>query len=412
MRFRFQAGVVAILCLSLAACDAFIDDVQPPIDRVPGELLNDVSQVNFLITGVQHRHNTVNGAITVNASLLSDQFFFDTRVQNATFPTFREIDQGDILGDNNTVRNLFRQLGEYRYLADDLIDRVENRIQFGENDQALRRRALYFGNLHGAIARYYYATYFGLTPTRGGGVINVGPFIPSAQMYQQAVERFLAARQILQQGIAGLSGAAADRELRVLNSLLARTYLYAGDFQAARTAAQAGMQQGDAPFQTRYVSQSPNPWFSDGGRGRTQIVAAMRFFEAQDPRAPVEPAPMVTGANVQFYRQALYIPNDAPITFMSWQENNLMLAELAIRLDGAAGLVEANTRVNANRAAAGLQPITVTGLADIERERDFQLFTQGQRLPDQRRFGTFHLPQGRWQYLPIPDDERNANPNL
>lgn len=402
MRIPKFASLAVVLGLLFSACDAFVGDTADPIDRIPSPLLDSPSQVPFLRTGVQNRFNTVNAQLTVAASLLSDQFFFDTRVFNATFPTYREIDQGDIPLDNNTVRNAYRQLGEYRFLADDLVDRVTNRITFAADQEALRNSALYIGNLHGGIARYMYGTYIGLRPNEGGGVINVGPFIPTPQIYAEAIARFETAR--------GLAPNAAEQ--RIVNSLIARTHLYNGNFAAARTAAQAGMQQGDAPFQSRFVSTSQNEWWVAGGRGRTQIVAAQRFFQAQDPRAPVEPAPMVANAGVQFYRQALYTTNDAPINFMSWQENNLMLAELAVRLDGAAGLVTATTLVNANRAAAGLPPIAVTGLDTIMQERDFQLFTQGARLADQRRTNTFHLPAGAWRYLPIPLDERNANPNI
>jgi hypothetical protein len=49
---------------------------------------------------------------------------------------------------------------------------------------------------------------------------------------------------------------------------------------------------------------------------------------------------------------------------------------------------------------------------DLIEEREREFFTQGLRLIDQRRFDIFHLPAGRFQYLPITQSERNQNENL
>lgn len=409
MRRLHHLGFILSLSLLLAACD-FISSIDDPIDRVDADSLNVPSQVPFLITGVQHRLATTNSQISVQSSLLSDQFFFSTLVQNATFPTFQEIDLGQILLSNVTIRGSWRHATELRFLADDLIDRVENRIEFEEGQEDLIQQGLFTGYLYGAIARHIMATYFALDQTTPGGVIDAGPFIPAAELYADAANRYTTA----------LDYAPSGYHERVTNSLLARTLLYSGDYSGAYAAAQDGMspawrlEEGpdDPPFQTLYSPGIPNDWFNDGGRGRTQIVADMRFFDEPDPRAPVEPATMTAAAQqqgIQYYRQARYIPSDAPITFISWQENNLMLAELALRGMGGESPLEL---VNENRAAASLGPLESVDLEILERERDYQLFTEGQRLPDQHRFDSWHLPAGAWQYLPIPDSERLTNPNL
>jgi hypothetical protein len=110
-----------------------------------------------------------------------------------------------------------------------------------------------------------------------------------------------------------------------------------------------------------------------------------------------------------FYYQRKYDVETAPIATMSWQENHLMRAELILR-GNLAG--DALSLVNEVRTSHGVTQLGSIDLAGIEVERDKELFCTATRLPDQRRFGSFHLGPDRWQYLPITQNERNENPNL
>jgi hypothetical protein len=392
---------VLALLLSFIACTEFAESVDPIIDQVPDETLNAESQINFLITGVQIRFSTALAQVMVLSSGLSDEFIFDDNVPNATFPTFRDIDQGKITLDNNSVDGAYNPLGELRFFADDLIRRT-NAITF--KNATLKTRALYTGYLFGGIARYLYATYFGLNPTEGGGIIDNGPFIPSNQMYDLALEKLNLA----------LANAPAAVDGRVVNSLIARIHLLRANYPAARTAAQAGMISGDAALQGRYSTEQTNFYWQQAGLGRPQFVCDPRFaaYVAAEPteKSRISLTPITGRNSVVYQRQSKYATNSTPIDFMNWQENALMLAELDIRLDNNAA--SALTRVNAVRTSRGVKTLIAIDLDGIYVERDKELFVTGIRLADQRRFGRFHLPAGSWQYLPITDDERNNNPNL
>jgi hypothetical protein len=399
-RYLVFWGMLALLA-TFIACTEFTESVDPIIDQVPDETLNAESQINFLITGIQIRFSTALAQVMVLASGLSDEFIFDDNVPNATFPTFRDIDQGKITLDNNSVDGAYNPLGELRFFADDLIRRV-NAITV--NNATLKTRALYTGYLFGGIARYLYATYFGLNPTEGGGIIDNGPFIPSNSMYDLALEKLNLA----------LANPPAAVDGRVANSLIARIHLLRGNFAAARTAAQAGMVQGDAALQGRYSTEQTNFYWQQAGLGRPQFVCDPRFaaYVAAEPteKSRISLTP-ITGRNqVVYQRQSKYATESTPIDFISWQENALMLAELDLRLDNNAA--SALTRVNAVRTSRGVKTLTAIDLDGIYLERDKELFVTGIRLADQRRFGRFHLPAGSWQYLPITDDERNNKPNL
>ncbi len=69
-------------------------------------------------------------------------------------------------------------------------------------------------------------------------------------------------------------------------------------------------------------------------------------------------------------------------------------------------------RINAVRASHGLSDLNAADMAALMLERDKELFTMGLRLPDQRRFDTWHLGADTWPFFPITQSERNGNDNF
>lgn len=396
-----------LLALLVAGCDSFVEEVDLPVDTIDNEQLNDESQVPFLIAGLQTRFATTHDRLAMLSDGLSDQLIFDQRVPNATFPTYQEVDIGEITLDNNSVDNPFTGLGELRLFSDQFLERIAE-IQFEDAD--LQREAQFAGNFYGGVARYFYATFFGLEPRMGGGVIDAGPFIPSADMYAQALDKLNTA-----------SGFADEYQRRVVNTLVARIHLYLGDFGAARTAAQAGLQESDAAFQSQHSVESQNRYYQQAGIGRTQWVVDFRYkdYVDADPAEAVRIVIEVIEGNdgdpdagvapTLFYRQAKYLENSAPIDFASWQENTLMLAELDLRDGNDAGAL---AHVNAVRAAYSLDALASLDMDGLLFEREKELFAEGFRLADQRRFEQWHLGAQTWQYLPITQSERNNNDNF
>lgn len=199
----------------------------------------------------------------------------------------------------------------------------------------------------------------------------------------------------------------------MVNSLIARIHLYTGNTASALTFAQQGLVEGDAPFQSLHSTQSSNLVWQQAGRGRTQYVVAQRCidFVIADPaeavRVPFEPITGNDGVTI-FQRQIKYPAIDSPIDLISWQENELLLAEIELGNSNSASALD---RINKVRASHGLAALAALDQNTLIEERDKELFLTGARLPDQRRFGIFHLP-GKWQFLPITERERNINPNF
>ncbi len=397
--------LLALLLMGMvSACNDFVNDVDPPVDQIDGNRLTQESQMPFLMAGVQQRFATTYGQTIVLADALSDALFFDSEVPGAVLRSFEDIDFGEIELDNSSVEAQFVDLGELRFLADDLLRRAQE-ITFDDAD--LERQVFFVGNLYGGIARYLYATYTGLDETTGGGVLDGGPFVPAREMYRLAIERLQSALVYISDGY----------DESVLNSIIARCQLFSGNQAEAAAFAGRGLMAGDPPFQAKYNSESANFYWAQAGRGQTQFVVGDRFAlfleddEAESTRVKIEEILGFDDETV-YWRQKRYAGIDAPIPFISWQENELMLAELDLR---ANRVQEALDRVNAVRAFYQLSQLQgfEFDLDVLVDEREKTLFLQGLRLPDQRRFDLFdHLEEGAWQYLPITESERNNNPNL
>lgn len=458
-RFLVLLSIV-LASIGLTACDSFVEEVNEPRDEAPVDQFTTPQDINFLATGVKAQFAETTAEMVPIADLLSDQFRFGRNDNDATFPTFINLDAGAPQEQSNSVDAAFNDLGEYRRLADDLLGPIRATEEFGENAPISRNEALFTAHFHGGIARYYYAVYFGLNPREGGGVINKSPFIPSAAMYDSARVKFERARAV----------APSERQTKILNSVEARSALYAGTefgsdaggysnaLQRAADLASQGLKQGDEPFLSLYNQQDPNGWYFAGGFGRVQIAAqdgniaeevqvpgvsgayknpdALRSFPEIVENNPAEAAriPLIgVTASVQFlpfdpaeglpadavdFAQNKYPERASSLSVMSWQENHLIRAELELR-GFSTGDKSALQLVNEVRSSFGLSDLSDVNMETIAQERDRTLFGQGQRLPDQRRLDVldWHLVESfdgttTWKYFPITRQERDANPNL
>ncbi|HSH44799.1 MAG TPA: hypothetical protein VK966_03030 [Longimicrobiales bacterium] len=395
---RLLRRLLIVPCVALLACGDYVTDIDPFIDVIEDSELDSPERVPFLITGVRQQLSYTVDDLFVNAAGLSDEFIFDTQTPTAVFPQFNEIDNGQPLLDNFQVQNANTNIGLLRLVADDLLRRVDAIEGVDPDDEA---EARYVGNLYGGLARFFGATYLGLEPDMGGATIDNGPFIPSADLYGMAVDKLEAALPF-----------ADAYQQRVIHSLIARAYLYAGDYNGAATHAEQGLEPGDPPFQALYTSQDANYFDVEAGSQRNQYTADPRFqayIDADPAEAERLPLQHLESGGTTFYVQQKYPAPSAPVNIISWQENHLMLAELIVRGmpgDPAALLTEV-------RASHGIGPLAnPVGITDIVEERDKELFLTGARLPDQRRFNRWHLGAGTWQYLPIDQRERDHNPNL
>ena len=399
--------------LSLSACEDYVSNVEPYNDRLVSEALNAERNVPALIVGVDNQVAWTVDDLFRGADGLSDQLIFDTRNPMATFPGYQMLDEGDPLDYRDENAQPYDNVHELRILADTLLYRVRNNITFTR--ATLKDSALYCGYFSSAYAYYLTATYFGRGPTEGGSPINLGHFIPSAKLYQTAIDRWNEA----------LKYTTNAYQIRLVNSLMARLYLFIGNYASAATCVAKGLVSPDAPWLAKYDLLNDNAYRTEAGELRDHLMADPRFnayVVADTTEAKRIKIKRKTGTGGWvFYTEMKYVQTGStvtPIELMDWQENNLMRAELAVR---GASSDNALTLINAVRTSQGVSALpagTVITLSDpktatsysIFEERDKALWIRGLRLPDQRRFNKWHLAPGTWQYMPISLNEKMRNP--
>lgn len=400
MRTKITLALIAVTLGVFAGCKSFVQGIEPPISSADDNLLNNERQTQFVVTGVVGKFEQTFAQLSCMSDGLADELVFDTRLSTATYPTYLELETGNVRVNNGSVEDAETALGQLRLYADTLVARAKG---IAYTDSSLQRLAMFTGYFYGGVARYFYAVYFGLNPTEGGGVIDLSPFIPSDQMYDLAIDRLTQA----------LPYATAD-QAATTQTLIARIRLYKGDYAGAATAAANGMVMGQADLLATYSAEAQNFWWITAGNGRLQFTVDPRFpqYVKDDPkevaRIPLKVAKVIDSVTT-IYQQDKYPLDASPISFLTWQENELIQAECAARANNLAVALE---HVNNVRISHSLDPLASTTLDSIFIERDKELFCTGARLVDERRSNTWHLGAGTWEFLLITQHEREANSNL
>jgi len=289
-------GTVLAVVLAFTACDTFVSEVDQPVDEAGSEQFSDPAEAEYLITGVQSQWADTHTDVTDIADALSDELRFGIN-GDATFPTFAQLDAGIINTTNNSVQGALNELHEYRYLADDLLRRVEEDEEFDLSDpsaSASEAEVRSVAQAHGANARYYLATYFGDpdNPRRGGGVIDTSEFIPSPVLHQRADDKYA-------QALAQAQAQGDDALVRQIQSARARNALYAGThdysdsgglqgasaLEAAAQYASQGFQEGEG-WDVQYDLNTGNGYDGSAGFSRLQLAVQDGNVDQLATRSP------------------------------------------------------------------------------------------------------------------------------
>lgn len=395
-----------LILLAFTACNDWVTDLPHTNDLITEDQMNTQVNVPFMITGLHNRMANLS-TIWLEADGISDQLFFDQRVGNSTYSTYMELDLATSIQYNNSAS--FSTIQLMRMNADTLVGRCLYKIEF-TNDATgaqVKKDGLFWGYLYGGLARYHLAAYIGIHPTVGGATINGGAFIPSATLYNQAIDKLKLA----------LAQSSSAYYTKLVNSLIAKTYFMAGDYANALTYINQGLVSGDSPFQSKYsATTSENQYRAQAGEARQQWAVDLRFVDyitAVPDEAIRLPLVKKTNGTFVYYRQAKYKQetdgSTSPFVFMDWQENSMMKAEIMAR-QGSAGNM---ALINAIRTSRGMTTLVTKDLTvdDIYVERDKELFLRGMRLLDEKRFNKPHIAN-MWFYIPISQNEIDKNPNL
>jgi hypothetical protein len=412
--------LLLILAMPLAACTELTTLKQENPGQLDASGLYDPRNAQLLVNGVIadfecafSRYAFGSAVFTdelANAFSSSNNFDYDRR----SLPTNAPYGTG-VCGTAQTAP-IYTTLSIARADADTVAARLES---WSDTDVPNRTKLL---------AQAY--TYAGYSLTLLGesmcsAAINVGPELTPAQLFTEAKTRF-------DKAVAAATTANDAATLNLATLGRARTELDLGDKAAAGTdaakipAAFSANISTDATTARRqnyvFLGVNQSLWASVDPSFRGLTVNG-----APDPRVAVtNTGRNGTVASVVIWTPDKYTSLGATIPVARYAEAQLIVAESKLAANDIAGAVAA---INAVRAAKSVPAYDATGqttaqvLAQIVEERRRELFLEGHRLGDVRRYGLPMLPAagtpfvsggvyGTQTCFPLPDVERINNPTI
>ncbi len=417
-RGRGRTGKVVGLALiaSLAACDSLLEVENP--GAVEAEDLENPALATTIVNSALGQLECAVTSYVVSTGLLADELINASGWLNINGWGWRGVELETITGSCPSGRDAtglgaFTPLQQADYLTTDGIRLIESfpaEAIVGDKTEMLGMLAAY-----GGYARLLLGEGFCEM------AIAQGPLIEPPEVLQLAVDRFTEA--------IGHAEAVGNTDLALMARLgRARALLDLGDLEGAYTDAATippgfswvadystidGVRENrvyNLNRRNNYVSANPDEYgdLMVAGVPDTRVQITFSGGAGHDGETP-------------HWYQEKYPTADADIPIASWEEAKLIMAE--------ARLAEAETHLTQLREAQGLPATDLVGLSGmgdaaildvVLEERRRQLWLEGHRLNDMLRHdlefpqGVNHKgqPYGPITCMPLPDQERRANPNI
>ena len=415
--FRFERlALIGLVGLSAGTVGCGLLDVQTQT-QITEEALQNPANAQLIVNGAVSDFECALGAYVVGMGLLSDEFesaggaalFFDwdRRTQEASSGTYAV---GNCLASQVSL-GTYRPISTARYTADNALTLLN-----GWTDAQVPDRK---GLIATALA---YGGYSRILLGEGfcSAAIDQGPELTPAQVFALAEAKFTEA-------IAAATAAGKPDLARMATVGRARARLNLGKL------AEAGQDAGGIPVAFvwnanynaaafRSQNQLTNMHFRTNGMIVSAPFRNLTFGGVADPRLKVADAGRPSADPTRrLWLTSKYPLQDSPIALATGVEAQLILAE-AVGGQTAVGIINAlHTRVGLPATFASTDPAVIKNQIIDERSREF--FADGHRSYDILRYnlplnpaaGTVHPQGGNYgnqRCLPLPDIERNNNPNL
>lgn len=354
---------------------------------------------------------------------------------DATATEYAEVDNNNILPENASNSNMWAKMYDGINVANNVISKVPTIENMSAQEQDIALAELYFIRAlnHFNLMRYYGAIPLKLEPTIG--VTNLdAPRVPVAEVYAQLITDLNFAAENLPN-----SGSKIRGSKYAAKALLARVYLYQGNFQLAETMATDVINNGGYTLLGNYADIFEDETaesifeisFSQLERNR---IAEYNFPKSLNGRREVEPSQSLLDAyeesDERFEGSIAFAENLAyAIKYddLNLGAENFIVIRLAdmylIRAEAMAkgstpNVEQIKTDINAVRNRAGLSAVTSNSLdqliSTIEKERRVEFAFEGHRWFDLVRTGRaidelLNVTSINQTLFPIPFDELQTN---
>lgn len=419
MKSRTSRTLALLGLLALGACDLDFTDPNVPSET---DVIGSSRTLAQVAIGLQAQYS----------DQLVDPIYVTGLVTNeigagsATFDSYQRADRGEaITGDDGPATEPWS--GQYDVIrtANVLIANAE-RVGFGPGTTSgiLALAKLYKGMAFGNLYQIYDRAPIAVSPTS-----TDAPFAIRAEVIAEVLRLLDEARQHVANTPPSAEFnstiLAPGLDLRnTIDAMLARYHLIAGNLDLARAAAVRVDLAVLSEFRFSATDVNPlwNLWYNSGNAYQMRAKQSFRLeAEAGDQRVAYwVSADTIPGATQRLDQVARYGTSAASIPAYLPDEMRLIIAETYARQDQ---LLLALPHLNAvrtqcssalNEPVACLPALTLADvptegamLAEIFRQRRYELYLQGVSWSDLRRFG---LPM-KYPFMPVPSTECDRNPS-
>lgn len=401
----------AVLIIAMG-CDSLLD-VEPP-DRVPAEQLDDPATASLQVESVIASFDCAFAQYVVTTGEVSDELVNSNLASSQAF----QFDARSVTPDNENYalfecdqyNAIYLPLSIELTQAEEALERLNewSDAEVPDRSDLIATTLTYAG--YGRVL---------LGESFCSAAIDLGPELTSTEILSQAEVRFTEAIQLAEQignqeilDLARMGRARARRDLGNTSGALADAREVSSGFVHHADYSSASVRSMNQVYRVNNQNHS----VSVDPRYRNLT------FEAEpDPRVESrDTGQMGSGQIFQVWEQLKYGSLDASLPLASWDEAQLIIAELE-------GGQEAVDIINMFHDRAGLPDFQSDDEVEIQehviQERSRELFLEGQRFWDIRRFELERDPPpgtpypkggvyGDMRCFPLPNAERHNNPNI
>jgi hypothetical protein len=440
-----------LVCLFVTSCDDFVK-IDPPRNALVTQTVFDNDQTaNAAVADIYYQmaNGFANGSfrsISAIGALSSDEFL--SYYPSSVSIEAQQFNDNQLLSNNTFfLYGLWQDLYKYIYKANAVIEGLQTSTGVTES---VKNRLTGEAKFIRAFSHFYLVNLWGNVPLvtttdyRSNGVVERAD---QADVYEQIISDLLEAQNLLPDDYSLYTNQRVRVNKGAATAMLARVYLYTGDWANAETQATTVISNAtlyalttdlalvfrntgkEAIFQL-WSTSFPNDRTTFSVPATGPIYTAMRpelasSFEVGDQRWVKWGRSRVVNT-VTYYYTVKYLSFSIPpldySTVLRLAEQYLIRAEARAQLNNVSG---AQADINAIRTRAGLANTAASDQASlllaIEQERKVELFSEwGHRWFDLKRTDRSDAVLGplktQWQstdvLFPIPEAERIVNTKL